>query len=369
MKRVCTVCGRVEESGNLWCQEADCPAEDNPFLFAYGDVLGDVEIVRPLKVMRSYTLYEARRDEDEVIAKVAHRGTEDRLRHEANILSQLQGGKVANKYDGLPTLLPAYGPSDVGTHPHAKALVAEQEHTYAIFDYVDGSFLREELIKNPQPWIDHVGWMIQSTAEALAVMHKKLKRLHLMLSPDIIMIRRDLEDIPRPVLMDLGMLIQETNPESLRWLHQYGLPAYTAPELTYIKDENIRDCEPATPATDVYGLGLLLYEMLMGLSVHSDKNRRDDEVREAVRTHRPKPMTRPDLPDSIKATVEKAISRRPEERHQSVVELGRDLRSQFGRVPSERKETSTRRRVYIGLTAASLAFSLIILMLALFTGG
>ncbi|MFP3853874.1 MAG: hypothetical protein ACLFWD_06230, partial [Anaerolineales bacterium] len=114
-------------------------------------------------------------------------------------------------------------------------------------------------------------------------------------------------------------------------------------------------------------LGILLYEMLKGIPVHSSKNRRDSEVREAVRTHRPKPMTRPDLPEAIKASVERAIARRPAERYTGVVEIGRDLRSQFGRVPPEKKETSTRRRVYIGLTAASFAFSLMILLLALFT--
>ncbi len=350
--------------GNLWCQEADCPAEDSPFMFAYGDVLGDVEVVRPLKVMRSFTLYEGRRDEEPVFVKVAHKGGEERLKREANVLARLQGRKEESSHPSLPALLPAYGPSTIRSHPFAHAMVHDQEHVFEILHFVEGSFLREELLKNPQPWIDHVGWLIQGVADATALLHQRLKLLHLMLSPDLILVRYDMEGVPRPVLVDLGMLIQDTLPEHLRWLHNFGLPAYTAPELTYTTEQNMKDCEPATPASDVYGFGLLLYEMLTGRPVHAAATRRDDEVREAVRSHRPKAVGRVDLPEAAHAIVDRTIARRPSERYPNALEFGRDLRRLFGRIPKEKKRSSTRRRVYIGLTAASFLVSLLILLLA-----
>ena len=90
MKRVCTLCERTSPDGNLWCQQVDCPAEDMPILFSYGQFVGDVKVNRLLKVLRTSSIYEAERDETLVMLKVAHQGLQNQLRREASILSQLQ---------------------------------------------------------------------------------------------------------------------------------------------------------------------------------------------------------------------------------------------------------------------------------------
>src|SRR5512136_3037907 len=92
MKRYCPKCSRISEDGNRWCPEIDCPAEEGPALLDYGDYLGDVKVVKLLRVLRSSALYEAERGKDKVLLKVAHTGDEyaERLKREAKILAALR---------------------------------------------------------------------------------------------------------------------------------------------------------------------------------------------------------------------------------------------------------------------------------------
>ena len=115
-------------------------------------------------------------------------------------------------------------------------------------------------------------------------------------------------------------------------------------------------------------MGLILYEMLAGRPVYPFRNRRDAEVQHAVRNQRPAAMGRSDLPESVHALVHRAINRNPDDRHSNVIELGRELRQQFGRVPREKKPSSNTRRLYIGVASLAALFSLFVLLVA-FLGG
>src|SRR6266496_4377176 len=76
MKKVCLFCERTSPDNNLFCQETDCPAEMSPYILDYGEWLGDIEIIRPITVLRSSALYEARHNKQKVLLKVAHPGPE-----------------------------------------------------------------------------------------------------------------------------------------------------------------------------------------------------------------------------------------------------------------------------------------------------
>jgi serine/threonine protein kinase/pimeloyl-ACP methyl ester carboxylesterase/truncated hemoglobin YjbI len=92
-----------------------------------------------------------------------------------------------------------------------------------------------------------------------------------------------------------------------------GTPLYMAPELWR--------GEPATAQSDVYALGLLLYELLSGQLPH--QGLRAAEIAEAVQTRAPRPIRSlcPTVPQALADVVDRAIRRRREERFQSAEEV------------------------------------------------
>jgi serine/threonine protein kinase/pimeloyl-ACP methyl ester carboxylesterase/hemoglobin-like flavoprotein len=103
-----------------------------------------------------------------------------------------------------------------------------------------------------------------------------------------------------------------------------GTPLYMAPELWR--------GEPATVQSDVYALGLLLYELLSGHLPH--EGLRSAELAEAVQTRDPRPIRTlcPMVPQALTDVVDRAIQRQREARFQSAQEVRdvlEDIRSLY----------------------------------------
>jgi hemoglobin-like flavoprotein len=92
-----------------------------------------------------------------------------------------------------------------------------------------------------------------------------------------------------------------------------GTPLYVAPEVWL--------GNPATPASDVFALGLVLYELATGAIPHADGN--PQEIARAV-VGGALPgivQVRPDFPLAVSRLIERAIERKPEARFASGAEL------------------------------------------------
>ena len=217
MKRFCTVCHRTSVDGNLWCQDPDCPAGNMPVLFDYGEWLGDIQVLRLLRTLRGAAVYEAQRGEDKLLLKVAHQGYQDQLRLEARTLVELA---AKQQHAMLPELLPAYQQADPQQRPYGKTMFRGETMYYTVFAHADGEFLHDRLLKNPQPWYQHAAWLAIMLADAVAFMHIRANRLHLNLNPDAIYVRTDKVGIPRPLLLDLGLLA-EPGVIDAAWIERY----------------------------------------------------------------------------------------------------------------------------------------------------
>ncbi len=324
MKRICQRCNVISQDFNLWCQEKYCPAENATEIFDNGEWFGPIEIVQPIVITRSAIIYHARRGDDEVLLKVANVGCEEKLRLEAKAFLQLAR---SGQHPLLPVLLPAHPQGSIDHHPYGWTVINGRIKYFEVFQYAEGTILRNLLLKNPQPWFQHVGWITLSIADVVFYLHRAGK-LHLCLNPDVILVRYDKQGYPRPMLLDLGLAHSGQDIHEL-WNESYNLPAYTAPEIADRRSG-------VGPATDVYGLGILLYEMLAGRPPYEYHLKKDEIVLRSVMGGEFKSTGRIDL-KNIPEIAEKALNRQYNQRFPDVLSLVGALQPNFPGIPAERK--------------------------------
>ena len=364
MKHICTRCGRLSPDGNLWCQEQQCLAERKPIIFDAGDNIGDIAITRRLTVLRTSAIYEGMRDGEKIIVKMAHsdRISQDKLRHEAKLLAHLQS---IRQHPNFPTLISPYRGANALDRPYGKIGFQNETKYFIVFEYVQGEFLRDLLRVSPFPWNRFAHWVTRGVSSAVMFMHENQK-LHLNISPDIVYVRMDMDKIPRPILFDLGLDDAELQAHARHIVP----PAYLAPELLTMPRANYQ--------TDVYGLGLLIYEMLMGEPAYPFKSRRDEMVWDDVSKGKVVALARNDLPNPEKpeyrdgnTVIMSAIQVNPVMRQPDVAVFAHEMYRLFGDIPPERKRRfswlNRRNAAIMGLVLVILIVQLILIS-AVFTG-
>lgn len=137
-------------------------------------------------------------------------------------------------------------------------------HPFLVMKYIDGEPLREVLQRNPRPDLGTTLRIGLRMAEALAALHRQ-NVLHRDVKPGNIIIERESGN---PWLTDFGIstvLGQTTLTPAVA-----GTLEYRAAELAASRTEPDRSNEPSS-RSDVYSLGILLWEMLAGQ--HPARNR------------------------------------------------------------------------------------------------
>lgn len=353
MKYICPRCNRVSIDGNLWCQDKFCPAENALEIFDNGEWFSNFEIVKLLTVLRASAVYEARRGKTQVFLKIAHAGFQDRLKREARLLAELT---AKNHSSVLPALLPAHEQGSLAQYPYGRVVYKGKDKYYEVFAYSEGDTLQNLLLKNPQPWYQHAGWITVILAEGLLLLHRS-GRLHLGLNPECVLVRMDRQDIPRPLLLDLGAA-SPADEVNACWELRYNAPAYTPPELICASGQAGMSGQVG-PASDVYGLGMVLFEMLAGSPPYADKLQNDEVVYQAVMTQ-PAPQTgRTDL-KNIPQIAERAIQKRYGDRQSDILAFASELQANIPPVPREKQGFKVNWRAVAIVVASALAISLLL---------
>jgi serine/threonine protein kinase len=358
MKQVCLACRRTELDRNLFCQELYCPAEMSPTILAVGDTMSDFEIIKPVITLRSSALYEAQhqKKKDKVYLKIAHPGAEhkERLKREAEFLAFLQkDGKVPPPT--IPKLLPPYVNTTLAQDSYGKTMLGGHLLYFCLFEFVEGEPLSDVLGKQPQMWITHVGWIVSRLAATINFLHLN-NIYHLGLSPESVLLRFDKDPYaPRILLYDLGISADHYTIADT-WYPSFVLPAYTSPELT---PGNGR--LKANYKTDVYGVGLILYEMLIGQPTFPYHLRGDAEVYEDVRRGRRVRMRREDA-DQVGQIAVRATDVEPDRRVEDANVLSQELTTLFGEAPPPKKSRMPSRATLLVVGGAILAIIIVIVI-------
>jgi hypothetical protein len=154
--------------------------------------------------------------------------------------------------------------------------------------------------------------MILGIARGLAYAHGK-GIVHRDIKPENILLTA--EGVPKITDWGLGKAIGDTRQSSMIGFS----PAYAAPEQIAPH----RYGKPG-PATDIYQLGMLLYEMLTGAPAFTGEGMHDLNV--AILDETPVlPSWSGRHEDELRRIILKCLSKRPEDRYRSVADLIRDL--------------------------------------------
>jgi serine/threonine-protein kinase len=124
-----------------------------------------------------------------------------------------------------------------------------QSLAYVVMEMLDGESLADRLQRGPLPWREAVS-IGAEVADALATAHEQ-GVVHRDISPDNVMLTSSGLRV-----FDFGIAAPIGEPDDDSTGSTFGTPAYVAPERL--------DGQPAQTATDVYSLGVLMFEMLTG---------------------------------------------------------------------------------------------------------
>jgi len=201
------------------------------------------------------------------------------------------------------------------THPNVVAVIDAGEdggHPYIVFEYVKGETLKQRIAR--------VGAL--DTQEAIAYAIEVGRGLSVAHARN--MVHRDIK--PQNVLIDEEGRAKLTDFGISRQLEQAGVTAtgrvlgttdYVAPEQAMGKEVD--------PRSDIYSLGVVLYEMLIGqVPFHADSQvgvamkHVNEDLPDVQRR-------RPEASAAVALVVERATAKNPAERYQTVAEMIDDL--------------------------------------------
>lgn len=200
-----------------------------------------------------------------------------------------------------------------------------QGQPYIVMDCLQGKSLADEIKKLKGLPVDRVLHIFMQACDALDHAHKQ-GVIHRDLKPGNIMLINYEDDDDFVKVVDFGVAkIMPMNDQNIeaQTLTQAGevcgSPVYMSPE----------QCvgQPLDRRADIYSMGIVLFEALTGRLPLIGKNMVETmhkHLNEAPPTFQ---QVRPDLyiPERVEAVVRKALSKKPEERHQTMAALRQDL--------------------------------------------
>jgi len=203
-------------------------------------------------------------------------------------------------------------------HPNILALYDSGEadsFLYYVMPYVEGESLRERLNRERQLSVEQAVEIAKSVASALDYAHRH-NVVHRDIKPENILLHEG-----QPLVADFGIALAVSAAGGTRLTEtglSLGTPDYMSPEQATADRE-------LDARSDVYSLGVVLYEMLVGQPPFIAPSAQ--AVVSKILTEEPAPVSiaRRSVPPHIEGVVAKAMQKLPADRFASAQEFGRAL--------------------------------------------
>lgn len=347
------VTGLLEQQHTDWLQEPLVQMQSS-YIFLEDESLTD-QVIGPYRIIKTIAeggmgrVYLAVRNDDQferfVALKVIRKGliSDDvlsRFYSERQILASLNHPHIARLYDG-------------GT--------SEDAIPWFAMEYIEGQPITEYCNQNNLSVDAKIGLFLKvcsavQSAHQNLVIHRDLKPANILITPD-----------GTPKLLDFGIAkLMDMEQQSGQTLYQKRImtPEYASPE-------QVRN-GPVSTLSDVYTLGILLYELLTGTLPYSFEARTAAAIEEMVCNTLPvlpsKISGEKNLKGDLDSVILKALEKNPNNRYSAVEQLADDLRRFRQSLPVLAQKVSFKYRSRKFLTrhkwGASIATAIAILLIS-----
>jgi len=183
----------------------------------------------------------------------------------------------------------------------------EDDQCFIVSEYIEGGSLAEQVARTKPSQDQIIRWLCE-IADALEYAH-----LHGVIHRDIKPANILIDHHGRALLADFGIA---------QSAQKTGVFAPSLGTLRYMCPEQLEG-KPATPQSDIYSLGVVLYECLVGKLPYAATD--PTGLRREIIGGRPPAQDRK-LPPAVAALAHTAMSRSPEKRHTSAAHFAAALR-------------------------------------------
>ena len=251
-----------------------------------------------------------------VVYKARHRGLKRLV-----ALKMILAGQMASDEERLRFLREAELAANLD-HPNIVPIYEVSEFQGCPFfcmKLIEGESLSQQIKLKKQ---EQGGYPPEAAAQLTATLARSVHFahergfLHCDLKPSNILIERD----GRPYITDFGLAKRASEDSALSISGAIlGTPSYMAPEQASGSRKRL------SAATDVYGLGAILYELLTGSPPFRNETVMETVVDVLERDPSPPRELRPEIPKELETICLKCLEKSPQQRYPSAAALAEEL--------------------------------------------
>lgn len=189
----------------------------------------------------------------------------------------------------------------------------DEKLQYIALEHIDGAILKDYIDRKIRLSVDETVEFAKQLAlgfdeiHRTGIIHRDIKSTNIMVAPHGAI-----------KIIDFGIALDDESERLTQAGNIIASPQYIAPEL-------LKPDAKANIQTDIYALGILIFEMITGKVPYKEKNAYETAMKHSTASVPRVSKTFPNVPNSVSNIIAKATYKNPHFRYKSMYEMFKDL--------------------------------------------